>query len=953
MAVSPADFELYSRVTGRPLPRSPQERMKLAPEVNRFIRNREYERPEKTALQKGADVLGKVALIGGTLAAAHAIGGGFGGRAAGNVGKAAEAAGLADLGGDFGVSGDRPSPYPNYPSGGGLSGDVDFDGAALLNPADKADNFLAKLLPAPVRPDVEGEQLPTNAFGVPNEAWDSITKKVQGKKVVVRPSLLSEAEKQMQSEKIYGEKLTKAERVPLHRQYDTIQRDQSSLDYPTGTPKTEEERQKLQKEVDNFLASRYEQATEESLGGIPLKYDEEGRVVRGEKGRGQLQASSPLHPLPLNEPKSTSGEELLQIFSPKEINEILNRDSGESPPETKWAVTANESERMDRDRKLQQQWVRDPINREIVKRHEANANALGNRIADKDITEGRKVQITGDVEPIQEANVFVESDDKALGGKTNAELRAARLGPTGKPTLRGRNEAWAIDTVNKAFDLRNIDRQVTGTIAGAATGAVGIGGRQLNALVHGGLQPNAGGNIAQRVVDNYWSNVKGMAGEDPILGAIGKGGGLVQQGVQNTSRFRFPDIPIMGEHMQNPFSIRFPSVGNIVGGIYSHIPGHSLTTHAAEAVGRAATVGGAELGLLATGIGADLAARGTLAAGAAFRRQVDPDGLNPWIPTRYEWSQGITPYNEALAKAYPTIKEGARIAGEALGSATRGLTNLDVAAQEGLRQSPRFSQRMYEHDEGMRSISQFMDSVRAGLNNQAPQNLGAPQLPPGASLDIAPGDVNLEGAPINYRTADHPSYGPAFKEAQAAQAKRESKLPPEVRATLKPEEALHITPGSLMGYESQYLGEAETGKIPLTADRRAIFHKEGLSDPNEAVFGRTPGEAQLQRFRDNYANQEVKAQLEDNRMAVAEEGFAGGKTQPFAVRVSDHVGVWDTFGLSEVPYTQTEAPNKTIHGGSRKKRYERVNEVVDRANRIQAARERRIAKEQGLDDPWS
>ena len=61
MAVSPADFELYSRVTGRPLPRSPQERMKLAPEVYRFIRNREYERPEKTALQKGADVLGKVA----------------------------------------------------------------------------------------------------------------------------------------------------------------------------------------------------------------------------------------------------------------------------------------------------------------------------------------------------------------------------------------------------------------------------------------------------------------------------------------------------------------------------------------------------------------------------------------------------------------------------------------------------------------------------------------------------------------------------------------------------------------------------------------------------------------------------------------------------------------------------------------------------------------------------
>ena len=122
-----------------------------------------------------------------------------------------------------------------------------------------------------------------------------------------------------------------------------------------------------------------------------------------------------------------------------------------------------------------------------------------------------------------------------------------------------------------------------------------------------------------------------------------------------------------------------------------------------------------------------------------------------------------------------------------------------------------------------------------------------------------------------------------------------------------------------MGYESQYLYEAERGKIPLTADRLAIFHKVGLSDPNEAVFGRTPGEAQLQRFRDNYANQEVKAQLADNRMAVAEEGFAGGKTQPFAVRVSDHGG---DFNLYEAPYTQTEAQNKTIH---RKKRYDDID----------------------------
>ena len=105
--------------------------MKLAPEVNRFIRNREYERPEQTTLQKGADILGKAALIGGTLAAAHAIGGGFSGRVAGNVGKAAEAAGLAKLGRDFGVSGDSP-PLGNVdldsPSGGGFLSNVDLGG---------------------------------------------------------------------------------------------------------------------------------------------------------------------------------------------------------------------------------------------------------------------------------------------------------------------------------------------------------------------------------------------------------------------------------------------------------------------------------------------------------------------------------------------------------------------------------------------------------------------------------------------------------------------------------------------------------------------------------------------------------------------------------------------------------------------------------------------------------
>ena len=51
--------------------------MRLAPEVNNFVRSRGYEPREQTWVQKGADVLGKAAMIGGTLVAANALAGGF------------------------------------------------------------------------------------------------------------------------------------------------------------------------------------------------------------------------------------------------------------------------------------------------------------------------------------------------------------------------------------------------------------------------------------------------------------------------------------------------------------------------------------------------------------------------------------------------------------------------------------------------------------------------------------------------------------------------------------------------------------------------------------------------------------------------------------------------------------------------------------------------------------
>tara|TARA_Y100001938_G_scaffold145880_1_gene223540 strand:- start:964 stop:2790 length:1827 start_codon:yes stop_codon:yes gene_type:complete len=67
VSVSPADFELYSRVTGTPLPRTPQEQMQLAPRVHQFIQNRGYQRP-KGFLGEVGGYLKNAALLGGGLA---------------------------------------------------------------------------------------------------------------------------------------------------------------------------------------------------------------------------------------------------------------------------------------------------------------------------------------------------------------------------------------------------------------------------------------------------------------------------------------------------------------------------------------------------------------------------------------------------------------------------------------------------------------------------------------------------------------------------------------------------------------------------------------------------------------------------------------------------------------------------------------------------------------------
>jgi len=72
VSVSPADFELYSRVTGTPLPRTAAEQMRLAPQVFNFIRNQQYAQ-EPNLLQQTAGTLGKLALLGAGGAGLYAL----------------------------------------------------------------------------------------------------------------------------------------------------------------------------------------------------------------------------------------------------------------------------------------------------------------------------------------------------------------------------------------------------------------------------------------------------------------------------------------------------------------------------------------------------------------------------------------------------------------------------------------------------------------------------------------------------------------------------------------------------------------------------------------------------------------------------------------------------------------------------------------------------------------
>ena len=125
MLLSPADFDAYSRATGRPVPEEPEERARLVPEITEFRRNQlkspETQRSEGSGLLQALGI-GAAVLGGGALLAR-----GLGRRGGVRMGNAQQAAKEAvqevtvqDLGNVYRAAGrpapSRPAPTPTRPT---------------------------------------------------------------------------------------------------------------------------------------------------------------------------------------------------------------------------------------------------------------------------------------------------------------------------------------------------------------------------------------------------------------------------------------------------------------------------------------------------------------------------------------------------------------------------------------------------------------------------------------------------------------------------------------------------------------------------------------------------------------------------------------------------------------------------------------------------------------------
>ena len=78
MSATPQDFSIWSKLTGNPYPRTPEERMYLAPHVRTFVESIGRQggyvpQPQKSGLRRAVDAIGKTALAAGILAGGAAI----------------------------------------------------------------------------------------------------------------------------------------------------------------------------------------------------------------------------------------------------------------------------------------------------------------------------------------------------------------------------------------------------------------------------------------------------------------------------------------------------------------------------------------------------------------------------------------------------------------------------------------------------------------------------------------------------------------------------------------------------------------------------------------------------------------------------------------------------------------------------------------------------------------
>ena len=138
MAVSPADFEFYSRVTGIPIPNDPVARMRMAPQVYAMRRS---PMSKLGSFAKGAaKALGTAALLGG----AAAIGGAIGGAGGGAVGGAVGGAGGGFAGGFTGSQyGNEYEPeQSSTPEEPVETVKVEVDAAPTPSARDKAESFV-------------------------------------------------------------------------------------------------------------------------------------------------------------------------------------------------------------------------------------------------------------------------------------------------------------------------------------------------------------------------------------------------------------------------------------------------------------------------------------------------------------------------------------------------------------------------------------------------------------------------------------------------------------------------------------------------------------------------------------------------------------------------------------------------------------------------------------------